>query len=52
MKIIIAVALCMALVSANIQYEEKDSQIHYEYDTNKEGVLGFFMKGVVDPIND
>jgi hypothetical protein len=52
MKIIIALALCMTLATASIEYEEKDSQIHYDYDSNRDGLFGFLMKGVVDPIND
>ena len=52
MKIVIALALCLALATATVNYEQKDSQVHYDYDSNRGGLFGFLMKGVVDPIND
>lgn len=52
MKIVIALALCLALATCSVKYEEKNSQIHYDYDSNRDGVFGFGMKGIVDPSND
>jgi len=52
MKIVIAIAMIVALAACTVQYEEKDAQIHYDYDSNREGLFGFVMKGLVDPIND
>lgn len=52
MKIVIALALCLALATASVNFQEKDSQVHYDYDSNRDGLFGFLMKGVVDPIND
>ena len=52
MKIVIAFAVLMAVATASVIYEEKNSQIHYDYDSNRDGAIGFGMKGVVDPAND
>ena len=52
MKLIIAFTLTLALTLASVQYEEKDSQIHFEYDNNRDGIFGFLMKGIVDPVDD
>lgn len=52
MKIVIALAVCLALAAASVQLSEKNSQVHYDFDSNREGLFGFLMKGVVDPIND
>jgi hypothetical protein len=52
MKIFIAIALCVALATATVNYQEKDSQIHFDYDSHKDGLFGFLMTGVVDTVND
>lgn len=52
MKIVIAITLCVALAAASVNYQEKDSQIHFDYDSHKDGLFGFLMTGVVDTVND
>jgi len=52
MKIVLALTMILALAACSVNYEEKDSQIHYDYDSNREGLFGFVMKGLVDPVND